>query len=251
MTLGRPMYLSDAWPVPLPRAIDDNYMDSTSLICQQPSDVFSRTSFFICTIKLYNILGHILTNVYNLYPASGGSKGTTDQTESSPLDTLVKMDCELSNFESDIPPQLHWGQRQEYEMNLVSERQANVLHARSVVIFFPAMCSWWLTFFFRFLHLKIVLYRPIFTQLCRKTFPGSLPGSVRNPPTEHKYREQQDNHLYTSFSHQCSITCVKAAQELIELISITSQTDATGAWWYNIFCMFRGHQYFRFRLIWE
>jgi hypothetical protein len=135
MTLGRPMSLSDEWPVQLPRAIDDNYMNSTSLICLQPPDIFSRTSFFICTIKLYKILGHILTNVYNLYPASGGSKTSTEQIESSPLDTLVKMDCALSNFESNIPPQLHWRQRKEGEINSVSERQANVLHARSVFCF--------------------------------------------------------------------------------------------------------------------
>jgi hypothetical protein len=130
MTLGRPMSLSDEWPVQLPTAIDDNYMDSTSLICKQPPDSFSRISFFICTIKLYKILGHILTNVYNLYPASGGSKTSTEQIESSPLDTLVKMDCALSNFESNIPPQLQWRQTKEGEMNSVSERQANVLHAR-------------------------------------------------------------------------------------------------------------------------
>ena len=130
MTLGRPMALSDEWPVQLPSAIDDNYMDSTSLICEQPPDSFSRISFFICTIKLYKILGHILTNVYNLYPASGGSKTSTEQIESSPLDTLVKMDCALSNFESNIPPQLQWRQRKEGELNSVSERQANVLHAR-------------------------------------------------------------------------------------------------------------------------
>src|SRR5258707_8208991 len=96
---------------------------------------------------------------------------------------------------------------------------------------------------YRFLHLKIVLYRPIFTQLCRKTFPGSLPVSGRKPTTEYKQQDCEDNPLYSSFSRQCSITCVQSAQELIDLISITSQTAATGAWWYNIFCMFFGPQY--------
>lgn len=95
---------------------------------------------------------------------------------------------------------------------------------------------------YRYLHLKIILYRPIFTQLCRKTFPRSLPGSVRKSATEYKYQDREDNPLYSSFSQQCSITCVQAAQELIDLISITSQTDATGAWWYNIFCTFHRHQ---------
>lgn len=133
MTLGRPMSLSDAWPVHLPRAIDDKYMDSTSLICQQPPDVFSCTTFYICTIKLYKILGSILTSVYNLYPALGGSKTSQEQNESNPLDTLVKMDCALSNFESNIPVQLHWKPKGDVEKSLVSQRQSNVLHARSVL----------------------------------------------------------------------------------------------------------------------
>lgn len=130
MTLGRPMSLSDAWPVKLPRAIDDEYMDPGSLIHEQPSHVFSCTYFYICTIKLYKILGSILTNVYNLYPALGGNKAPTEQNENNPLDTLVKMDCELSDFESNIPPQLHWKRREGEEKSLILERQSNVLHAR-------------------------------------------------------------------------------------------------------------------------
>lgn len=130
MTLGRPMSLSDAWPAQLPRAIDDEYMDSTSQLCEQPPGVFSCISFYICTIKLYKILGNILTNVYNLYPVLGINKSSTDQNENNPLDTLVKMDCALSEFESTIPPQLHWKQREGAERSLVSERQSNVLHAR-------------------------------------------------------------------------------------------------------------------------
>lgn len=132
MTLGRPMSLSDTWPVQLPNAIDDRYMNSTSLICQQPLNVFSCTSFYICTIKLYIILGKILTDVYNLYPVLGSVKTATEQSESNPLDSLVKMDCALSNFESNIPSQLHWSQTRDGEKSSVSERQSNVLHARSV-----------------------------------------------------------------------------------------------------------------------
>lgn len=130
MTLGRPMSLSDEWPVQLPTAIDDRYMESTSLKCQQPPDVFSRTSFFINTIKLYKILGAILTSVYN--PASGG-KASTERTLSNQLDTIVKMDCALSDFESNIPPELYWMNRKGGEGGLVFERQTNVLHARSVL----------------------------------------------------------------------------------------------------------------------
>ncbi|KAH8804474.1 fungal-specific transcription factor domain-containing protein [Xylogone sp. PMI_703] len=216
MTLGRPMSLSDEWPVQLPRAIDDRYMESTSPICHQPPDVFSRTSFFIQTIKLYKILGGILTSVYN--PVSGG-KTSVERALGSQLDTIVKMDCALSDFESNIPPELYWMNKEEGEVPLVIERQTNVLHAR-------------------FLHLRIVLYRPIFTQFCRKSFEESSPESARKSAPDYKRQTQAENPLYSSFSHQCSIACIQAAQELIDLISVTSQTNVTGAWWYNVFYLF-------------
>lgn len=103
MTLGRPMSLSGEWPVQLPRAIDDIYIESTSLICHQPHDVFTRTSCSIYTIKLYTILGEILTRVYNPAP---GSKTSVERTLGSPFDTIAKMDCALSEFGSSIPPEL-------------------------------------------------------------------------------------------------------------------------------------------------
>jgi len=186
------------------------------VICHQPPDIFSRTSFFIHTIKLYKILGGILTGVYN--PASGG-KASVERAENSPLDTIVKMDCALSDFESNIPPELYWMNSKEGKVSPVSERQTNVLHAR-------------------FLHLKIILYRPIFTQLCRKSFGESLPESFRKSAPEYKRQTQAENPLYSSFSHQCSISCIQAARELIDLISVTSRTNATGAWWYNVFYLF-------------
>ncbi len=230
MTLGRPMSLSDEWPVQLPRAIDDRYIDSTSAICHQPAGIFSRTSFFIHTIKLYKLLGRILNSVYN--PASGG-KASVERVENSPLDTIVKIDCALSDFVANIPPELYWMNRSEGDRSSVSERQTNVLHARLVMQFLHKAMS---SDFSRFLHLKIILYRPIFTQLCRKSFGVSLLEGVRESISEDKRQTQTENPLYSSFSHQCSITCIQTAQELIDLISVTSQTNATGAWWYNVFC---------------
>lgn len=130
MTLGRPMSLSGEWPVQLPRAIDDAYIKPTSLICHQPPDVFSRTSFFIHTIKLYTVLGEILTSVYNPAP---GSKSSIERALDSPFDTIAKMDCSLSEFESGIPPELSWTTTNESQRSPVFEMQTNVLHARSVL----------------------------------------------------------------------------------------------------------------------
>ena len=143
------------------------------------------------------------------------------------------MDCALSDFESSTPPELSWINRKEGEVSLVLEIQTNVLHAPSVLHLLLWSHS---SKLFRFLYLRIIVYRPVFTQHCRESFGESLPESVRRSAQEYKRHKQAENALYSSFSHQCSIACIQAAQELIELISVTSKTDATGAWWYNVFC---------------
>jgi hypothetical protein len=145
MTLGRPTSLSDAWPVQLPTAVDDEYMDASFVISShQPSDVFPRISFFIHTIRLYKILGKILTTVYNLWsPAAAANKmyPSSEQHQRGPetgcdISTLVCLDQELADFEADIPPELHWRltqrTREENTTTAVYERQTNVLHARLV-----------------------------------------------------------------------------------------------------------------------
>lgn len=73
-------------------------------------------------------------------------------------------------------------------------------------------------------------------------------------PTLSKYCAIRDNaatdplvSTNESFPHrvalQCSIICVKAAQESIELIKNNVPADGTGgplpAWWYNILCSYR------------
>jgi hypothetical protein len=40
--------------------------------------------------------------------------------------------------------------------------------------------------------------------------------------------------LYTT----CAVSCVRTACVLIESIQRATTEDATGAWWYSMFCMF-------------
>jgi hypothetical protein len=145
MTLGRPTSLSGAWPVQLPVAIDDEYMDATSVTgIQQPNNVFPRISFFIHTIKLYDILGKILDTVYNLWsPVAAANKmdaSTKQQQKRSEMgcdpSTLIRLDQELTDFESQIQPELYWGptgrMHGDDPSTAVFKRQTNVLQARSV-----------------------------------------------------------------------------------------------------------------------
>jgi hypothetical protein len=82
------------------------------------------------------------------------------------------------------------------------------------------------------MHLKLLLYRPIFNQLCIESKLESL----AKVSGESKGFEMANNMLYSHFAPHCAGACVGAAQELIDIIDRSSQTTATGAWWYNLFC---------------
>jgi hypothetical protein len=87
----------------------------------------------------------------------------------------------------------------------------------------------------RFIHVRVLLYRPIFTQLCAQGVteaPSSLTSGVRSP----KPSDFGKNRLYSSFAIRCANSCVEAAIDLIILIHEHYRTPATGAWWYNGFC---------------
>lgn len=258
MTLGRPSSLSGAWPIQIPAAVDDEYMDATSVTgIRQPNNVFPRISFFIHTIHLYDILRKILAAVYNLWspvPAvhkiDSSSKQHQKRSEMGcDPSTLVRLDQELTDFESSVQPELYWVSTQRmYDgdpSTAVFERQRNVLHARSVTCTCINPCLLRharLILLPRFLHLKILLYRPIFTQHCRDTFAPSTDnsGAARQFAAPGRGDQTREKALHSVFSQRCSVACVQAAQELIELVSMSSKTSATGAWWYNVFCMCGG-----------
>lgn len=93
-------------------------------------------------------------------------------------------------------------------------------------IFYPVYCR---QFYHRFLHVRMLLFRPTLSKYC----------AVRdNAATDHLI--SVNDLLPQRVALQCSIICVKAAQESIELIYSNVPTDGTGgplpAWWYNILC---------------
>jgi hypothetical protein len=81
--------------------------------------------------------------------------------------------------------------------------------------------------YIRFLHIRMLLFRPIMSRFC--TAPDSI---VRTSSLE--------DALPSRIALQCSILCVKVAQESIELIysHVTSEGSANRlpAWWYNVLC---------------
>lgn len=128
MTMGRPAMSTQTHHVPLPMAIDDEYLSATEPYCQQPEGVVSQTQFCVENLRLASILGQILSKVYS---ASDEGIGSTVQSDIHMQDVLY-LDKRLDSFQSNLHPALKWNQTGDlnHEYNSLFTRQSNVLHAR-------------------------------------------------------------------------------------------------------------------------
>ncbi|PVI02836.1 hypothetical protein DM02DRAFT_640994 [Periconia macrospinosa] len=209
MTLGRPPLLHVIDDVNLPTAVDDEHMDLASNVCEQPPGKISRNLFMVENIKLAKILGQILNGIYCSDP----------RLPTSPPDfgVVVRLDSLLDDFKASLPEHLDWDRNHNTEMqeqmDLIFRRQTNVLHAR-------------------FLHLRILIYRPSFSSFFASTRSsrhagGELPSNVPSSKSGHP--------LSTAIRDQCAKSCVQASCALANSIEQAITSGATGAWWFSLF----------------
>lgn len=205
MTLGRPPVLQMTDDVLVPAAVDDEFICPNSTSCVQPEGTVSQNLFVVENIRLAKILGKILSSIY--WPSS-----------SSDFSALVRLDGLLEDFRNSLVDDLTWWgndtMRQQGARDHVLKRQRNVLHAR-------------------FLHLRILLYRPSFSAFCaaaRRSRQRRVTGSgLDETGTE-------ANTLQGAFQAQCATTCVQVAYELSASLLAAREVEATGAWWFSLFC---------------
>ncbi|OJJ76869.1 hypothetical protein ASPBRDRAFT_60555 [Aspergillus brasiliensis CBS 101740] len=215
MTHGRPTMTTHLAPLPPP---NDSEMSR-----QDPSTEPSLLSFYIEAIRLNDILDRILSDVYYAWCGRTRQDGSQASTKSlGGLGTMLEIERDLTLFEANLPSCLKWHPdspdlNSDRNMNQAIAQQRNVLHARYV-------------------HLHLLLHRPMFTQLyserVRQHEPSEITGSRENW-TAHgsAYR----NTLYFSIANKSATACVMAAIDLTHLVYETYRTNATDAWWYNGF----------------
>ncbi|KAL6917083.1 hypothetical protein FSHL1_008262 [Fusarium sambucinum] len=208
MTLGRPPVLEMTDDVLIPSAVDDDFITGETACCRQPEGTISQNLFMVENIRLAKVLGKILSSVY---------------WQSSPSDfsTLVRLEGVLEEFSTSLVDALRWWDRGSESQGALTHRdhvlrrQRNVLHAR-------------------FLHLKILLYRPSFSSYC-----SSVRRAFQGQDTETGSGLGDDgpevNTLQAAFQSQCATTCVKTAYDLSVSLLSARQDDATGAWWFSLF----------------
>ncbi|RAH47699.1 uncharacterized protein BO95DRAFT_512878 [Aspergillus brunneoviolaceus CBS 621.78] len=213
MTHGRPSMTSHLAFLPLPRSLDASVSPETEA-------TRSEMSFYVASIQLHQILGKILSDVYNTW----NSQSEEDPTPSNlpkdfNVDNVIELEKQLHVYKSTLPSYLDWTvPRSTYggtEPSPTLERQRNVLHVR-------------------YCHIRLLLYRRIFTQCYSETASHSAQGDGSEPGRV-PLTQNTDNTLYSCIADKCAETCVMTAVDLIQAVYDTCWTTFTGAWWYNGF----------------
>ncbi|KAJ5824499.1 hypothetical protein N7447_006839 [Penicillium robsamsonii] len=220
MTHGRPSMTSHLSPLPLPvMGTDSQESDPCELSGQSCDHKLGYMTFYVSSIELYKILESVLSEVYNAWQ-SRSNKSRTNALQTSKLcslDVLMELDDKLAAYETNVPQPLNW--TNEVSLHHSSgnsstfKRQQNVLRARRGK--------------HRFIHLRLLLYRPMFTQLCSDERVGPSRRSDTQP--------SEKNIIYSSVYSKCAASCVIAAIDLVSLVHETYRTSLTDAWWYNGF----------------
>uniref|UniRef100_A0A8H7K9X2 Zn(2)-C6 fungal-type domain-containing protein n=1 Tax=Bionectria ochroleuca TaxID=29856 RepID=A0A8H7K9X2_BIOOC len=194
MTFGRPVMVVWRTVVPKPEPIDDESLSEKPGSSREPMTLqeLSANAFFSQTLKLTDVLMLVLTNFYR--PVEERRISTLSNDPISKLTLVVEVDNELARWRQQLPQHLIFQPSElSGETNPIYTRQAALLH-------------------FRYLHLRILLFRPITIDLSS----GILLAAT----------EPQRS---TDFQHMvitgCVRSCVSAAQELVDLLHIQLHSD--------------------------
>ena len=137
MTLGRPM-MTHQHNLPLPSSLDDE--DFATYASDSGLKKLSMLTFYVETIKLYQLLGQVVTDVYKPWSAYSTQDSSWRAAREPQHDahTIMLLAEELSDYEENISLTLHWQRGQQFRENLsevprsIIQRQSNILHARYI-----------------------------------------------------------------------------------------------------------------------
>ncbi|KAJ5102972.1 hypothetical protein N7532_003501 [Penicillium argentinense] len=222
MTYGRPSMTSHISPAPPPVMKPNLASEDPCALSGQPCDHKSGyMTFYVCTIELYKILESILSDIYNAWQSRSSHHRPMSHRgmNHSSLDVIMELDDKLCTYEANIPPVLNWTNMNpplspQSTQDSIFKRQRNVLRAR-------------------FIHLRLLLYRPMFTQLCSDERMGFTRQTGLD--SDRNTIGLEKNVIYNSMSVSCAAACVRAAMELVSHVYATYRTSLTDAWWYNGF----------------
>ncbi|KAJ5306304.1 hypothetical protein N7508_005319 [Penicillium antarcticum] len=205
LTLGRPAMISKeaAKAVPLPVVVDEHRLQVP--LEQTEESLFLK--FYTKSLELYEILNDILLSLYKS-PTPPSKPENSHNSYFNSFDdgqvAVFRLDHALSTWSLDLPPHLRTSSPLS-SRDPISDRQSIVLRLR-------------------FLHVRMVLLRPILSKYCDLFTRERLIVS--------------DDSLPQRFAVQCSILCVRSAQDLVDMVynnfPPNGKIGKLPSWWYNI-----------------
>ena len=211
MTFGRPTRISQevALHSLMPAPMDDEYFDINGTGSGlQPENQPSKVACFVAYCELHFVLGDILQTFYASRTTPGlkstGARGTDINGAKQNVDKLLQFDRSLNAWLSGLPHYLRIDSGFQDSTDLqIHRRQAIILSAR-------------------YLHIRLLLYRPFFSKPAETSGITSIDGGS----------------LTDSITSHGLIACVKAAQEILQLISTHIRSDdgpeLLPPWWHVI-----------------
>jgi hypothetical protein len=223
MTFGRPTTIPTSFysTVPLPSAIDDDFLDTQEEgSAVRPDGQPCLMAFYPAQLHFYEIINDILLNMYM----------NSDEQQESVYDivTVLRLDNTLiswnknlaSQLQEPCPPHLRGSSLQRLGIVNKVRYLAFRISFRNYEAYASNSCS-------RFLHTRILLFRPILAQFCLQR-PDIHP--------THTSIESLDELAVI----QCSRLCLKHAHQMIELVythlDFDTVTGPLPSWWYCVLC---------------
>ncbi|KAE8381312.1 fungal-specific transcription factor domain-containing protein [Aspergillus bertholletiae] len=196
MTFGRPGMISASLStmVPLPLAVDDDFLDRQEHGSpMRPDGRPCVMTFYVAQLQFYSIIDDILRN---LYVNSSEERGNQDD-----IAIVLRLDNALVKWMDNLPEYLRTPSLD------VSDSLIRRLAIINTV---------------RFLHARILLFRPILTQLCLH--------SHRRPTSIESLAQRT--------ALQCSNLCLTASHQIIDMIyanlDFAFVTGPLPSWWYCV-----------------
>ncbi|OQV09149.1 Fungal specific transcription factor domain-containing protein isoform 1 [Cladophialophora immunda] len=268
MMFGRPLMLPPASirGISLPTAVEEEeLMKVTVSSGLHPSAKPNYITFFAHAVKLCQLVGEVLDAIYGgaAYttddtessastptPRMGSAKSLVEKIKTGNAQGILELDAELTKWREDLPWFLQistyttasTGTRTSpapdggpilaeipHELLAIFHRQAKILQAR--YSYFPQVTTRKLTdtLLHRFLHVKILLSRPVLTVLLSNT---------DTPASTYTSADALQIVLRQTTLEKISKHCIQAAQDVTNLVydSLMSGDVTLPAWWYNVFC---------------
>ncbi|KAA8915718.1 hypothetical protein TRICI_002125 [Trichomonascus ciferrii] len=195
-TFGRPLMITQDFGVEYPVFIDDDCITDRAILSPTLSAPPSIMLFFQHTIRLYDVLADVLKSFYDIcMPENQEADPRTDM-----LKTVLEIEGKLDEFRQRLPVHLQLDNPPSNALDPIRRRQKNVL-----------LC--------RYLHVEIMLYRPLLFPNGRISYYG-------------------EHNLRSTMQQTVAKMCVNSAIKLVKLIYDYKDTPDTPAAWYSIYYVY-------------